>query len=790
MIKLFVVYGLLIVAVPAVALRPILRGKTLSQGYIICVVFSSFYYMNVVLVFGLLGLTQRIVMIGVTLLTVAIIIAVRWKRIRSVYFPKIKRGWETTVRIFKREVPLGLAIRQSVKRAGSRLKKADRMLRITRFENVLEIVILSFCILMTLVLFGYTYTQHYSYFASDIVTHQGWINTISSDNKIFGAGVYPFGMHAMVYYIHAVFDIPTVLLLRLLPPIHGFFSFMMVLAVAKQICRTRFAPYIGYFLYIGASFTLETKLARFLSMLPQEYGLIYCLPCLAAAVMFFRERKAEVAAEKALKDQDMYYVRRGKLRKRRESTLWLWLLIISFGLTMAVHFYVTILAGVLIVAIAVGYLPYIFRRQYFGRLVAAALIAVIIPVTPMAAAFASGTPLQGSLYWATSVMGIDLGEVLNEDTGNTADDEAAGDQTEEAENGGGMTEDGEEPDGSAAAAGEEVPQEQLSPSEKLKQAVVKLPNAARSFFQNYTFGADYFPYIVAAAILPLVCAFILLFFKEWEYVSIVVTVVVNLVITTFVSITGQLDLPVIIDPDRMSNFQCYEMPLIIAIAVDAPLVVLSRIIKKVKLTDIISFGLAAACIISCFAFGKVRGLMRAGESSLQSDEAAICLYEIMNRYPEKVWTIVSCNEERAMMDSTGWHYEVIDFLRDIEHYDNDTQMLIPTHYVFFFIEKESLNYAIGAWSSDIDPTVSEEWASMPLPPKSELSQYNGTNRIILNSRMYYWAQEFMLRYPNELKVFYENDEFVCYFLEQNDYYLYNLAIDYGFNEDNPNGNQI
>ena len=109
---------------------------------------------------------------------------------------------------------------------------------------------------------------------------------------------------------------------------------------------------------------------------------------------------------------------------------------------MAVHFYVTILAGVLIVAIAVGYLPYIFRRQYFGRLVAAALIAVIIPVTPMVAAFASGTPLQGSLYWATSVMGIDLGEVLNEDTGNTADDEAAGDQTEEAENGGGMTDTG------------------------------------------------------------------------------------------------------------------------------------------------------------------------------------------------------------------------------------------------------------------------------------------------------------------------------------------------------------
>ena len=49
------------------------------------------------------------------------------------------------------------------------------------------------------------------------------------------------------------------------------------------------------------------------------------------------------------------------------------------------------------------------------------------------------------------------------------------------------------------------------------------------------------------------------------------------------------------------------------------------------------------------------------------------------------------------------------------------------------------------------------------------------------SRMYYWAQKFKELYPNEFKVYFENDRFVCYYIEQNVYSLYNFAIDYGYN---------
>ena len=96
------------------------------------------------------------------------------------------------------------------------------------------------------------------------------------------------------------------------------------------------------------------------------------------------------------------------------------------------------------------------------------------------------------------------------------------------------------------------------------------------------------------------------------------------------------------------------------------------------------------------------------------------------------------------------------------------------------INEESITYA-GLSYEDVDPTVSEKWASEKLPVKNGLVQYSAIERIVLNSRMYYWALEYQKRFPNEMKVYYEDDEFICFYIEQNEYYLNNFAIDYGYN---------
>lgn len=99
--------------------------------------------------------------------------------------------------------------------------------------------------------------------------------------------------------------------------------------------------------------------------------------------------------------------------------MWLWILILSFGLTLSAHFYITIVAGLLVIAAAVAYIRYIFNLKTFRRLVVAAVLSIMIPVFPMAVSYATGTPLEGSLLWALEVMGVDT----SGKTGEEADEE-------------------------------------------------------------------------------------------------------------------------------------------------------------------------------------------------------------------------------------------------------------------------------------------------------------------------------------------------------------------------------
>lgn len=48
------------------------------------------------------------------------------------------------------------------------------------------------------------------------------------------------------------------------------------------------------------------------------------------------------------------------------------------------------------------------------------------------------------------------------------------------------------------------------------------------------------------------------------------------------------------------------------------------------------------------------------------------------------------------------------------------------------------------------------------------------------SKMYYWAEEFRKLFPEDMSIYYEDEEFICYKLVQNTSNLYNLNIDFGY----------
>ena len=49
-----------------------------------------------------------------------------------------------------------------------------------------------------------------------------------------------------------------------------------------------------------------------------------------------------------------------------------------------------------------------------------------------------------------------------------------------------------------------------------------------------------------------------------------------------------------------------------------------------------------------------------------------------------------------------------------------------------------------------------------------------TNRTILESKLYRWCEQFKQEFPNDMRVYYEDKDFVCYVVKQNTYRLFNL----------------
>ena len=61
---------------------------------------------------------------------------------------------------------------------------------------------------------------------------------------------------------------------------------------------------------------------------------------------------------------------------------------------------------------------------------------------------------------------------------------------------------------------------------------------------------------------------------------------------------------------------------------------------------------------------------------------------------------------------------------------------------------------------------------------SDPDDYYKYKRLELMSRMNAWVLSYRKAFPDEMQVFYEDDEIVVYRLKQNTYALNNLAIDY------------
>ena len=756
-VSIFAAYTGLTVLLPAIMFRRILAGRRLSEQFLMCYTFGNFYIINIVFAVQLLHISGFWTLVLFTAVPGILI----WSRVNRV---SLRELCMKTGIVCKKILQGSMGIKGFLYRVKNRgmavLKKAVWLFYCEVVCNTLQWILAGAVIAALFWIYGRQLILTYGYRASDIPVHLNWINQMSRGN-LFASGVYPFGFHCMVYYLHAVFGFDTYVILCVFYLVQVFFIYIVLLAMLKLLCRSLYLPYAGIMVYILGSFWARQTYSRFGSSLPQEFGMIFVIPSVYFLIRFFQTEKKNL--------------------KNRETKLILGCFALAFSLTLAIHFYGTMIAGLCCIGIAVGFCTRFLNKEYFRRIMLTGIISVFLAVLPMGIAFAGGTPLQGSLGWGLSVINGD-----SSDTEDTSENEAAQKQAME-EMAARLIENTQNSNSESAQTGKipiitEAPKHSLT--DKAREIPKKMKNLREMMIrriQEFIINSQeqWCAYAVLAGIAVLILlGLMFIILRRITYGEMLMSAGFCMGILTLLLCAGNLGLPVLMDPARCSIYYVYLLIVSITVLGDGLLylIFMPRILTIPR--NVVSFILTVS-----MAAGMIhQGLVKTPDfiSDYVSNGAFTCLTNIIKENKDETWTIVSANDETQMGLDHGWHYETITFLRKQEHINKDTKLIIPTEKVYFFIEKIPLNYSVVYSGSG--QSISKKGASQSLPNSGGIGMYQGEGRWILMSRMYYWAQAFMEMYPNEMKVYYESEDFVCYVTPQNMYHQYNFAIDYGYNE--------
>ena len=756
-VGIFAAYTGLTVLLPAIMFRRILAGRRLSEQFLMCYTFGNFYIINIVFAVQLLHISGFWTLVLFTAVPGILI----WSRVNRV---SLRELCMKTGIVCKKILQGSMGIKGFLYRVQNRsmavLKKAVWLFYCEVVCNTLQWILAGAVIAALFWIYGRQLILTYGYRASDIPVHLNWINQMSRGN-LFASGVYPFGFHCMVYYLHAVFGFDTYVILCVFYLVQVFFIHIVLLAMLKLLCRSLYLPYAGIMVYILGSFWARQTYSRFGSSLPQEFGMIFVIPSVYFLIRFFQTEKKNL--------------------KNRETKLILGCFALAFSLTLAIHFYGTMIAGLCCIGIAAGFCMRFLNKEYFRRIMLTGIISVFLAVLPMGIAFAGGTPLQGSLGWGLSVINGGSSDIEdtseNEAAQKQAMEEMAARLIENAQN-----------SNSESVQTEEIPVITEAPKYSLADKAREIPEKMKNLremmvrrIQEFIINSQeqWCAYAVLAGIaVLLLLGVVFIILRRITYGEMLMSAGFCMGILTLLFCAGNLGLPVLMDPARCSIYYVYLLIASMTVLGDGVLylIFMPRIltIPRNAISFILTVSMAAGMIH--------QGLVKTPDfiSDYVSNGAYTCLTNIIKENKDETWTIVSANDETQMGLDHGWHYETITFLRKQEHINKDTKLIIPTEKVYFFIEKIPLNYSVVYSGSG--QSISKKGASQSLPNSGGIGMYQGEGRWILMSRMYCWAQAFMEMYPNEMKVYYESEDCVCYVIPQNMYHQYNFAIDYGYNE--------
>lgn len=781
-VKVFVAYLLLLFVWPSVVFRSFLRGKSKSFRFSFCVTAQILVINMIVLLLGLFHCLNawvvNILFWGVPLLSLA----------GSVR--RDKKEYRILKRLITGTYGKKLFVMNTLSSAGKKGKECLRIFCSQMRLHWAEYIVLGMVLLYGLIYFSYGVFHDHTYGFSDLYTHHEWIYQLTR-GTVFADGIYPEAMHCFVYLLHTMFGIRIYSCMLYLQSIHVAVLLLSAYILAKEVFMWRFTPIFA----VAAFLVVEVKspnqiysMSRLQCTLPQEFGLHTLFLCAAFLIRYLH------SSERA--------------RRRKKETKGYWdgnLLVfgMAFAASLTIHFYPTIMAFFVCVSFVAVSLKHVFCRRRFLPLAVAVLLGFFVAVLPMTGALAAGMPFQASMDWAMSVVegGEEQSGLRLQDSGEGAE---SGD-TKAGRDAGVNAGEG----GSGAAGVEAAPAQKTALSQKTGNTRRGIADTLKQkagvlFDDGYTaqFGAKRTGWIMiftaAALIIGGVGSAVTAIggfptAKRKKY-NLYIGAVISSVVFVALGCMRELGLPELVEHSRLGAVTQLLVLFVMAIPVDF----LFSMIRMAVCEGIVKL-LSVCCVAGIYVGASLMGIYHGYlyfELS-RYNEAAFVTEAIINTLPENSYTVVSTVDDLYMLIQYGRHEELIDFINN--SYTEDYR--IPTEYVFLFVEKRPIEeYQIHFFTGPkwlarngyadlfgdeasrcpevFASQISQEAADTPLytfPNTSKLYLLSGT-RTILQSKAYAWCEEFSRLYPNELKTYFESDNFVCYYFKQNVNFVYDLAI--------------
>ena len=725
-IYFLIIYLFLMIALPVKVLRlPLGKGQTLDSA-VKALLVSYTVCISLVYGLGLLHIYNRYTLFLGIILTLIIYGLIRKVNYRKWFMDAIQvmallGGGQYRAEVF---------LKDRLRKTGRALKESMKnFFKELTFGKVVFFVVClaAFVIMMERRLMAYFGT--YAYRTSDMYVHHEWINYMEAGD-IFYDGIYPFGMHNMISALHLLSGLHLNQIFRYYGALNCFLVVAAAVYFLRRAGRTKAAVLLFLTLYGVTSFGGNAYVYRMAFTLPQECAMPFMLICVLYLGKFIESRK---------KEDGVYFA-------------------LASSLVLSTHFFTVIFAVALCGSLILAYLPKIWKEKLILPLCRFTILIICISMLPFLIGKLEGKYWQGSMTWALGVM-----------------------KTQDAEE--------EEEEAEEEAADENGLSLQL---EKEETEPVELPqkreNILVMFFNMMVEKMyDFWGYVFWAGILYAGICFLIMrkTWKDWrtkQFFAVWMTLLFCILLIGY----WIIGLPQLMKEERVRMFVGYLGPVLFGFSFETLAAFPGKLGKRVSET--IGLIAAALCFYATYGLGYIPFQTY---FYLQTSTAAEACVRITEEYKKNTWTVVSPVEELSLIRGLGYHYELWEFITGMERYEEDRYLEIPTKYVFFVLEKIPVTYnqtRIMGMEYDDAPVAIEEADTVAtkemlgISKNGSMKYYNITeNRRILEAKLAAWIQRYKEMFPDQISVYMESDDCVVYCLEQNEYALNNLAIDYGYN---------